>query len=90
MNEPTSLTPGTSSKPRTWLALFISRSIIHRSLLTSLIVGTILVIINYGGALITGNMDNMRVFQIILTYLVPYLVATTSSVLTILSFQSTH
>jgi hypothetical protein len=90
MNEPTSLTTGISSKPRTWLALCVSKNIMRRSLLTSLIVGTILVIINHGDALITGEIDSVRVFRIILTYLVPYLVSTTSSVSTILSFQSTH
>lgn len=58
-------------------------------MLTSLIVGTVLVIINHGDAFITGEIDSVRVFRIILTYLVPYLVSTTSSVSTILSLQST-
>ena len=90
MNEPTSFTAGTSSKPRAWLALCVSKNIMRRSLLTSLIVGTILVIINHDDALITGEIDSVRIFRMILTHLVPYLVSTTSSVSTILSIQSTH
>jgi len=59
-------------------------------LFTSLIVGTILVIINHGDALLHGSIDTARVLRIILTYMVPYLVSTTSSVSAIMNLQSSH
>jgi len=45
-----------------------------------LVVGTILVAINHGDALLAGKVDADRVFKICLTLLVPYGVSTTSSV----------
>ena len=48
----------------------------------SLIVGTILVAINHGPAILAGELTRERVFQILLTYLVPYTVSTVSSVAT--------
>ena len=48
----------------------------------SLIVGAILVAINHGPASLVGQLTRERVFQIFLTYLVPYSVSTVSSVAT--------
>jgi hypothetical protein len=44
------------------------------------VVGTILIAINHGGALIRGDLDGEHVLQICLTLLVPYGVSTSSSV----------
>ncbi len=44
------------------------------------VVGTILIAINHGGALIRGELDGGHVLQICLTLLVPYGVSTSSSV----------
>jgi hypothetical protein len=73
-----------------FLVLCGKKSIVRRALATSLIVGTILVVINHGDALMSGKIDAIRLFRILLTYLVPYFVSTTSSVSTILSIQSTQ
>jgi hypothetical protein len=86
-HEDSHLTAGTSSKTRQWLALCVTKNIVGRALITSLIVGTILILINHGDALITGQIDTIRLLRMVLTYLVPYLVSTTSSVSTILSFH---
>jgi Mg/Co/Ni transporter MgtE len=50
--------------------------IVWRALRTSAVVGTLLAAINHGPDLWSGNADARRFFQIGLTYLVPYCVAT--------------
>jgi len=54
----------------------------RRARLTSLIVGTILIAINHGPAILAGQLTGERIFQILLTFLVPYTVSTVSSVAT--------
>jgi hypothetical protein len=44
--------------------------------LTALVVGTILVLINQGGVLLSGALTAPLLWQIPLTYLVPFCVAT--------------
>ena len=63
-----------------WLRIACQRSVVRRALGTMLVVGTILVAINHGDALLAGKVDADRVFKICLTLLVPYGVSTTSSV----------
>ncbi|HEX9840677.1 MAG TPA: nitrate/nitrite transporter NrtS [Anaerolineales bacterium] len=70
-----------------WVSLCLSKPVVRRALYSALIVGTILIAINHGDALIRGEIDPTRVFKIILTILVPYLVSTISSVLTIIDSQ---
>ena len=53
-----------------------SRPMLRRSALTGLLVGTILVAINQGAALVTGDLRASLIWQIPLTYLVPFCVAT--------------
>jgi hypothetical protein len=52
------------------------RPLLRRSALTSLVVGTVLVLINQGGGLVSGQPPPSLVWQIPLTYLVPFCVAT--------------
>lgn len=52
----------------------------RRALRTMAVVGTILIAINHGDALLHGQIDATRLFKIGLTLLVPYGVSTTSSV----------
>lgn len=70
-----------------WVSLCLSKPVVRRALYSALIVGTILIAINHGDALIRGEIDPTRVFKIILTILVPYLVSTISSALTIIDSQ---
>lgn len=63
-----------------WLRIARQASVVRRAFRTMLVVGTILVAINHGDALLTGQLDADRVFKICLTLLVPYGVSTTSSV----------
>ena len=46
----------------------------------SLIVGTVLVLINQGDTIYNGQLDTRVVFKIALTYTVPFMVSTVSSI----------
>ena len=72
---------------RDFLILCFSRSIVRRASFTALVVGTVLIIINHGDVLLTGQVDASRLFKMILTVLVPYMVSTISSASTIWSMR---
>ena len=63
------------------LQLAFSRRIVVRGLWFALIVGGILVTINHADAIARGDVDGVRLLQIALTVLTPYVVSTVSSVL---------
>ncbi len=63
------------------LQVAFSRAVVVRALGFAVVVGAILVAINHGAALLAGEVQGGRWFQIGLTVLVPYLVSTVSSVL---------
>ena len=46
----------------------------------AVVVGTILVAINHGDAIVRGDIEWLRLLKIVLTVLVPYAVSTLSSV----------
>ena len=79
-----------TSKTRMFLALCFSKRIIKRASVTALVVGTILIAINHGDALMNGQVDANRLFKIVITIFVPYIVSTVSSVSTILSMSDQH
>lgn len=62
------------------LQMALARSVVLRGFRVSAVVGTLLVTINHLPAIWSGGLSRMRMFQIGLTYLVPYCVATWSSV----------
>lgn len=53
---------------------------VARALRTALLVGTVLIVINHGDALLALDLDVTRVLKMILTVCVPYCVSTYSSV----------
>jgi len=63
-----------------WVALATSRSVVRRATVVALIVGSILVIINQGDAIVRGDLTTGRWLRIVLTVAVPYCVSTYSSV----------
>ena len=65
---------------RDWLRIATTKPIIVRGLKYGLIVGSLLIVINHGNAIIDGSVDSARVIQMMLTLLVPYCVSTASSV----------
>ena len=52
---------------------------VMRSIKVALVVGTILALINHFDALLSGTITTLLIFKIMLTYLVPYSVATFGS-----------
>lgn len=75
--------PDRSPAARSWWAIARRPSVVQRALKTSLVVGTILIGINHGDALVRRDLPPDRLAKIGLTYLVPYLVATFASVSTL-------
>jgi hypothetical protein len=65
---------------REWLQLATDRSVVIRGLAFSAIVGTVLVVVNHGDALMNGDISAARLMKIAITMLIPYCVSTVSSV----------
>lgn len=63
-----------------WIALATSASVVRRAAVVALVVGTILVVINHGDAIVRGELGVGRLLRIVLTVIVPYCVSTYSSV----------
>ena len=57
-----------------------SAPVVRRALLYLCVVGTILIAINHGDAILRGDLDSVRVAKMMLTPVVPYVVSTLSSV----------
>jgi hypothetical protein len=65
---------------REWLNIARQRPIVMRGLKYGILVGSILIVINHGNALVDGTVGTTRLIQMMLTVLVPYCVSTASSV----------
>ena len=63
-----------------WLQLAFAPSVRRRATRAALIVGSILLAINHGDAILHGDVSIVRALRMVLTVLVPYLVSTVSSV----------
>lgn len=66
-----------------WFAVALRPAVVRRSLGVALVVGTLLVAINQGDRLIAGQ--GLDLAKVILTYLVPYCVATYGAVSALLA-----
>ena len=65
--------------PSRW-RLAMRADVLRRALLTSLLVGTLLALINHGPTFAQGEFQVSAIWQIILTYVVPWGVSTWSAV----------
>ncbi|MDL1943619.1 hypothetical protein FBQ99_14895 [Chloroflexi bacterium CFX2] len=72
---------------REFVALCFTKPVIKRASLTALVVGAILIAINYGDVILSGQINSSRLFRIILTVFVPYVVSTISSASAVLSMK---
>lgn len=63
-----------------FLSLALSSGVVVRALKVAAVVGTILALINHSDALLAGTFAGKNFIQVVLTYLVPYGVATYSAV----------
>lgn len=64
----------------TFLALATTSRVVRTAVRISIIVGTILVLINHGSVVVSMSFSAENLVQMLLTYLVPYCVSTYSSV----------
>jgi len=65
---------------KAWLAVAMEASVRKRALRVALIVGSILAVVNHGDVVLTGQATTTVWIKIVLTFLVPYCVATFASV----------
>ncbi len=63
-----------------WITIAREPTVVRRALRIALIVGTLLIAINHGDALLRGDIGVFRLAQMVLTVMVPYCVSTVSSV----------
>ena len=63
-----------------WLALALQPDVSRRALRVAIVVGTLLVAINHGDAMLRLEVDGARALKMLLTYLVPYGVSTHAAV----------
>ena len=73
--------------PLRFLRVACEGPIIRRAIQMSLVVGSILALINHGPELISFTLSSRRLFQIGLTYLVPYCVSTYAATMQELSHR---
>ena len=65
---------------KAWLAVAWEASVRKRALKVALAVGSILAVINHGDVVLSGHATTTVWIKIVLTFLVPYCVATFASV----------
>ena len=66
--------------PPGFFEVALSAPVVRRALIYLVVVGTVLISINHGDAILRGDIDATRAFKMMLTPLVPYVVSTLSSV----------
>lgn len=65
---------------RAWLGTALEARVVARALKYSLVVGTVLIAINHGDAIVTSQVTATAFVKMVLTMFVPYVVSTLSSV----------
>ena len=65
---------------REWLQMALAPRVVRRALAYAVVVGSVLIAINHGDAILRGQVDTPRLLRMGLTVIVPYLVSTLSSV----------
>lgn len=70
-----------------WLRIAFSASVRRRALQAAGLVGSVLLAINHGDAILQGDISPTRLMRMVLTLIVPYVVSTFSSVGTIRELQ---
>src|SRR3954463_13520837 len=78
-----------SEAVREGLRTAFSPPVRRRAVRVALIVGTILLAINHGDAILSGHVSFTRFLRMILTVIVPYVVSTVSSAGAILDMRKT-
>lgn len=71
--------PSVAGVPPTWISVALRPDVVRRAAVYCVVVGTVLITINHVPALVRGDVSAFRIFQIVLTYCVPYAVTTFAS-----------
>ena len=74
------LSLGVRMRMTEWLNIALAPATVRRSLRVAMVVGSILVAINYGDRIVAGSLESREFAKIALTYCVPYCVATYAAV----------
>ena len=73
--------PGPCARCRAGATIFVAaHQVVRRALAYAVVVGSLLIAINHGHALLAGEVDGGRLLRMGLTVMVPYAVSTLSSV----------
>jgi len=78
--EKTEVPPTTPAKFREWCELASTGSVVRRGLKFAVVVGAILILINHGDAILSGQLSGSNYVKMGLTVIVPYMVSVFSSV----------
>jgi hypothetical protein len=70
----------TEAEEPSFLAMALERSVVLRALRVACVVGLVLITINHGDRILFGEITPRSLLQMGLTFLVPYVVSTVSSV----------
>ena len=70
-----------------WLKLATRRTVARRAVVIASFVGTVLALVNHGDRMLSGAMSGLNWGQVLVTYFLPYLVSTYSSVVAIRTQQ---
>ena len=73
-------TPFPTPTRRSWITTACEPAVVHRSIRVAAVVGTLLVAINYSDRALVGGLGPADWLKMVLTYLVPYAVATYAAV----------
>ena len=65
---------------KNWFSLATQKKTVLRALKVAIVVGSLLMLINHGDIIVTGDIQLTHLWKILLTYVVPFLVSTYSSV----------
>ena len=68
------------NESREFLKLLLEPQLLLRSFKLAIVVGTVLITINYGDLILKGDTEKIAWYKIALTYLVPYCVSTYSAI----------
>jgi len=79
-----------SSFRHTWWQLATQWSVVRRGLAFAVVVGTVLIAINHGDAILRGDLTFTHFVKMALTVIVPYLVSTFSSVAALRNKSCNH
>ncbi len=69
-----------TSEATDWIRIAREKSVVVRALKYAAVVGSVLIAINHGDAILEGDITPARISKMILTAMVPYCVSTLSSV----------